>query len=246
MGDTLVSLFPRPHLCSPCVNPIPDALTLHTPIAFFIFNRPTTTQQVFQAIRQAKPPKLLIVADGPRPDRPTDAENCALARSILDQIDWDCEVLTHFSDINLGCRKRISSGLDWVFEQVEEAIILEDDCLPDPSFFPYCQELLERYRNIPEVMMISGNNFQFGHNPIQESYYFSHYGHVWGWATWRRAWQKYDDVMGQWPPLRDTNWLQQRLGNIQAAAYWSHIFEGVYNGSIPLSRKQAESESEGL
>lgn len=194
-------------------NQKPCNYKLSTAIAFCIFNRPDRTQQVFQAIREAQPSQLLVIADGPRSGHPNDLEDCQITRSIIDQVDWDCEVLTNFSDINLGCRQRISSGLDWVFEQVEEAIILEDDCLPDPSFFPYCQELLERYRDTPEVMMISGNNFQFGHNPVEHSYYFSHYGHVWGWATWRRAWQKYDNSLAQWPQLRNTNWLQKRLSN---------------------------------
>jgi glycosyltransferase involved in cell wall biosynthesis/SAM-dependent methyltransferase len=119
---------------------------LTTPVCFLIFNRPHHTAKVFEAIRQAKPPKLLVVADGPRGDRSGEAEKCAATRAIIDQVDWDCEVLTNYADVNLGCRKRVSSGLDWLFEQVEEAIILEDDCLPDPSFFPYCEELLEKYR----------------------------------------------------------------------------------------------------
>lgn len=203
---------------------------LTTPVAFLIFNRPETTKRVFEAIRQAKPPKLLVVADGPRTDKLGEAEKCFAARAIIDQVDWECEVLTNYSDVNLGCRKRVSSGLDWVFEQVEEAIILEDDCLPHPTFFRYCQELLEKYRDDKRVMMISGDNFQFGRNRTEYSYYFSHYGHCWGWASWRRAWTKYDDSMGLWKELRDNSWLNDVLENEQTVAYWSRIFQAVYEG----------------
>lgn len=203
---------------------------LTTPVAFIIFNRPDTTQKVFNAIREAKPPKLLVIADGARIDKEGEAELCKQTRAIIDQVDWDCEVLVNYSDVNLGLRKRVSSGLDWVFEQVEEAIILEDDCLPHPTFFRYCQELLEKYRDDERIMMISGDNFQFGRKRSEYSYYFSHYGHCWGWASWRGAWTKYDDSMQLWQELRDNKWLKDVLGNDQAVAYWSRIFQSVYDG----------------
>ena len=203
---------------------------LTTPVVFLIFNRPDTTARVFEAIRQAKPPKLLVVADGARADHPGEAEQCAATRAIINQVDWECEVLTNYSDANLGCRKRVSSGLDWVFEQVEEAIILEDDCLPHSSFFQYCQELLEKYRDDELIMMISGNNFQFGSKRTEYDYYFSRYGHCWGWASWRRAWTKYDDSMQSWSELKNSNWLDGILQNEQAVAYWSRIFQGVCDG----------------
>jgi len=207
-----------------------DNWQLTTPVAFLIFNRPDTTARVFEVIRQAKPPKLLVVADGARVDQLGESEKCAATRAIINQIDWKCEVLTNYSDVNLGCRKRVSSGLDWVFEQVEEAIILEDDCLPHPTFFRYCQELLEKYRDDEHMMMISGDNFQFGRNSTEYSYYFSRYGHVWGWASWRRAWTNYDDSMQIWPELKNNGWLSKVLGNDQVVSYWSRIFQGVYDG----------------
>jgi SAM-dependent methyltransferase len=203
---------------------------LTTPVTLIIFNRPETTVKVFEAIRQAKPSKLLVIADGPRNDRPDDIENCQAARAIVEQVDWDCEVLRNYSEVNLGCRKRVVSGLDWVFEQVEEAIILEDDCLPHPTFFRYCQELLEKYRNEPRIMMISGDNFQFGRNQTEYSYYFSRYGHIWGWATWKRSWILHDDSMASWPKLRDTQWLTNILNNEKAVSFWSRNFQGVYDG----------------
>jgi len=167
---------------------------LQTPVAFFIFNRPETTARVFEAIRQARPPMLLVVADGPRSDHPDDVEKCAAARSVIDRVDWDCEVLTNFSDTNMGCKRRISSGLDWVFSIVEAAIILEDDCLPGMDFFRFCDELLVRYAHDTRIGMISGNNFGFKLYDNTLSYCFSKHGLIWGWATWKRAWQKYHDV----------------------------------------------------
>ena len=143
---------------------------LTTPVAFIIFNRPDTTEQVFQRIREAKPKKLLVIADGPRENRIGEDEKCAKTRAIIDQVDWDCEVLKNYSSINLGCGKRPATGITWVFEQVEEAIILEDDCLPHPTFFRFCQEMLQRYATDERIMHISGNNFQFKENKTKYSY----------------------------------------------------------------------------
>ncbi len=203
---------------------------LKTPVCLIIFNRPDTTKQVFEEIRQAKPSKLLVIADGPRADRPQDAEKCAAARAIIERVDWDCEVLTNYSDINLGCRKRVSSGLNWVFNQVEEAIILEDDCLPHPTFFRFCEELLERYRHNEQIMVISGGNFQLGHKRTDYSYYFSAYNHCWGWASWRRAWRLYDLEMKRWSEVRQSNLLWDILEAPKAVTYWSKLFQGGYEG----------------
>lgn len=206
---------------------------LQTAVAFIIFNRPDTTERVFAEIAKAKPPKLLVIADGPRANRPGEAEKCAATRAIIDRVDWDCEVLTNFSEVNLGCKRRVSSGLDWVFDQVGEAIILEDDCLPDPTFFRFCQEMLERYRHDQRIGLISGDNFQFGHRRSDDSYYFSKYMHIWGWASWRDRWVNgYDVTMAKWPQIRDAGWLTDIVGNMREAAYWQKIFERVYRGKI--------------
>ena len=141
---------------------------LNTPVAFLIFNRPETTHRVFAEIARARPRRLLIVADGPRSE--ADADKCRAARAVIERVDWQCDILTNYSDINLGCKRRISSGLSWVFEQCEEAIVLEDDCLPDPTFFRFCAELLDKYRNDQRIMMISGNNFQSGYVRGTSSY----------------------------------------------------------------------------
>jgi hypothetical protein len=206
-------------------------MTIETPVAFIIFNRPDTTEQVFQAIRQAQPPKLLVVADGPRADRPGEAEKCAAARAVIDQVDWDCEVLRNFSEVNLGCKRRVSSGLDWVFSEVEEAIVLEDDCLPDADFFGFCAAMLARYRWDERVMMISGDNFQPVGRALADSYYFSKYVHVWGWASWRRAWQHYDVEMTSWPVFR-AGGLARVCEAPQERRYWRYIFGAVAGGKI--------------
>jgi hypothetical protein len=206
--------------------------SLRVPVAFLIYKRPDTTARVFEAIRQARPHKLLIVADGPRPDHPGEVEQCAATRAIVEQIDWDCEVLRNYSDANLGCKQRVSSGLDWVFEQVEEAIILEDDCLPHPSFFRFCEELLDLYRPDERVMHISGNNFQFDRHRTNDSFYFSRYNHIWGWATWRRAWKHYDVSMSRWPELKQTGWLDTLWRHRATARYWERVFQSVYDGKI--------------
>ncbi len=205
---------------------------LKTPIAFIIFNRPDTTKRVFAEIAKALPSKLLVIADGPRADHPNDAEKCAATRTIIDSVDWDCDVLKNYSDVNLGCKRRVSSGLDWVFNTVEEAIILEDDCLPHPTFFRFCEELLEKYRNDERIAQISGDNFQFGRKRTAYSYYFSRYNHIWGWASWRRAWKNYDVNMELWPEIRESGMLRDWLGDKKSAKYWEKIFENTYNGKI--------------
>lgn len=205
---------------------------MKTAVAFLVFNRPDTTKQVFERIRQARPPKLLVVADGPRDSHPTDPEKCAAARAIIETIDWDCEVLKNYSETNLGCKKRISSGLDWVFEQEEEAIILEDDCLPDPTFFPFCEELLEKYRHDCRIMHISGNNFQFGRRRTEYSYYFSIYNHCWGWATWRRAWNLYDLKMKKLHEPVTKKHFRQLLKDPYAVRYWMSKFSKTQSNKI--------------
>lgn len=205
---------------------------MRTPVVLIIFKRPNTTEKVFEAIRQAKPPKLFVIADGPRADRSGEAENCEATRAIIEQVDWNCEVITNFSDVNLGCRLRVSSGLDWVFSQVEEAIILEDDCLPHPTFFQFCDELLDKYRDDNRIMVVAGNNFQYGRVRNQDSYYFSRYNHCWGWATWRRAWQHYDHEMKLWPKIRDEDWLRDILLELSAVKFWQNIFQYTYEKKI--------------
>jgi len=210
-----------------------SSFQLTTPVAFIIFNRPDTTERVFAEIAKARPKQLLVVGDGPRADRPGEDDRVSATRQIIERVDWDCEVLTNFSETNLGCKQRVSSGIDWVFKQVEEAIILEDDCLPSPSFFRFCQELLERYRYDRRIGLISGDNFQFGNRRSNDSYYFSKYVHIWGWATWRDRWSgSYDVSLEKWPLTLDEGWLADMFGDKSEARYWRGIFDKVYRGEI--------------
>lgn len=206
---------------------------LKSPVAFIIFNRPDTTARVFAEIAKAKPPKLLVVSDGARANRAGEADKVAATRAIIDRVDWDCEVLTNFSESNLGCKRRVSSGIDWVFEQVEEAIILEDDCLPHPTFFRFCEELLERYRCDQRISQINGINFQFGYLINVDSYYYSNFSHIWGWASWRDRWQKdYDVEMKSWPRIRDERRMADWFSSKAEEKYWHNIFEQVYQGKV--------------
>ena len=205
---------------------------LNTPVAFLIFRRPDTTEKVFEVIRQAKPPKLLVIADAPRPDRPDEAEDCAACRAIIDRVDWDCEVLKNYAEVNMGMKLREASGFDWVFDNVEEAIILEDDTLPHPSFFRFCEELLNYYRHDERIMLISGDNFQFGRRKSQSSYYFSRYPNTWGWASWRRAWKHYDIEMKLWPKFRDDNLLEFILEKPSAVKCWKKNFQDTYDNKF--------------
>jgi hypothetical protein len=203
-----------------------------TPVVLLVFNRPRTTAQVFDAVARARPAKLLVVADGPRVDHPDDETLCRETRAVIERVDWPCEVLTHYSEANLGCKQRILTGLDWAFSQVDRAIVLEDDCLPDPSFFPYCAELLERYAGDERVHMIRGGNFFRGRYPGRASYHFSRWYHIWGWATWARAWKCTDKSMSLWPGLRESGWLEQRLPLKEMVDRARKIFDDAYYGRV--------------
>lgn len=200
---------------------------LNTPVLFLVFNRPDTTRQVFEAIRKAQPRQLFVAADGPRPDKPGEKEKCEEVRKIATAVDWDCELKTWFRDENLGCGRGPAAAITWFFEHVEQGIILEDDCLPDNSFFFYCEELLSRYRNNQDIMLISGLNL-FDKRNLKTSYFFSHYAGIWGWATWKRAWEKYDYNLNAW---RDNSIRRQVLDffeNKIQREYYQNIFERTF------------------
>jgi hypothetical protein len=202
------------------------------PILFIIFNRADTTAKVFEEIKKIKPAKLFVAADGPRADKIGEKERCDETRKIINQVDWDCEIFKNYSDVNLGCGKRAPSAIDWFFENVEQGIVLEDDCVPNPSFFRFCEEMLDKYRDDDRIGMISGDNFQFGKVKNEYSYYFSRYPHIWGWATWRRAWKKYDLNISSWPQIKKDKKLLDIFKNRKAAFYWTSILDDVYNNKI--------------
>lgn len=180
------------------------------PILLLVYNRLSETQQVFQMIKKVKPRKLYIGADGPRVDVEGEAEEVEKILSFLKtNVDWDCELKILTRETNLGCKIAVSGAIDWFFENEEMGIILEDDCLPSISFFFFCEELLKHYAANEKVMFISGTNLNEEGYQYKESYHFSIYNHVWGWATWRRVWEKYDVKMNSWPELKKTNFLER-------------------------------------
>jgi hypothetical protein len=206
---------------------------MKTPVLLVVFNRPETTRTAFAAIRAARPERLYVAADGPRPDRAGETERCAEVRRIATAVDWPCEVHTLFRDRNLGCKIGVSSGIDWFFANEEAGIILEDDIVPHASFFPYCEALLERYRDDTSVAMISGCSLIGDRHGSDASYVFSRYLHVWGWASWRRAWDHYDLGMKVWPSARARQRLAKVLdGRRGAIAYWSDVFDRMARGEI--------------
>ena len=204
---------------------------LDVPVLFCIFNRPELTRQVFERIRAAQPKVLLVVGDGPRLDRAGEQAAVTQSRSVIQDVDWDCEVKTNFAAENMGCKARIGTGITWAFEHAEELIILEDDCLPDSTFFGYCAQLLQRYRDQPDIMMISGNNFQ-PTSVTDASYYFSHWTHIWGWATWKRAWQHFDVDLKDWPARRNANFFDDIFPSATDRQHWRQVMDNQHAGLI--------------
>jgi len=205
---------------------------LHTAVLMVIFNRPLTTKVVFEAIRKAKPPRLYVAADGPRIGVDSDIVNCREAREIIKGVDWACEVKTFFREEDLGCGMGPSSAFSWFFEHEEEGIILEDDCVPSQNFFWFCEELLERYRHDSRVMHIGGNNFLNGWQKDDDySYYFSKSGHIWGWATWRRAWKMFDYNITLYDKLKKKKYFDNFFLNTLEKFYRLKKFEMTVNST---------------
>ncbi len=205
------------------------ALALKTPILFLIFNRPDTTQRVFEQIALQKPLKLYIAADGARESKTGEFDLCETTRKIVETITWPCEVKKLFREENLGCKIAISSAINWFFEQEEEGIILEDDCLPHPDFFNFCEAMLDRYRTNDKVMHISGNNFQEGLRHGESSYYFSSYAHIWGWATWKSAWKKYSLLLN---PEEANALIDKRFKHFLERKYWRMVVAKLQSGEF--------------
>ncbi|KKQ10956.1 MAG: nucleotide-diphospho-sugar transferase [candidate division TM6 bacterium GW2011_GWF2_36_6] len=211
-----------------------ENIGFQTPVLFIIFNRPSTTKLVFNQIKKVKPKKLFIAADGPRPGNLNDVVNCSKARKIVNEIDWNCQVYTLFRDENLGCGRAVSSAINWFFKNVEEGIILEDDCLPDESFFAFCSLMLDKYRFDKQVMMISGTNFLFNKIENSNGYFFSKTYFAWGWATWRRAWNLYNFEIDDWNRQRDTKLgrLRKIFRHRDVVDYWCENFDKIVNKKI--------------
>lgn len=203
--------------------------TINTPVVLFVFNRPDITQRVFNEIRKVKPEKLFLIADGPRDEN--DRQRCNEVRKIIENVDWECVVYKNYSDINMGCDPRMISGIDWVFQNTDRAIFFEDDCLPHPSFFQFCEELLEKYKDDKQIMHISGDNFQTGNKKFkcEESYYFSTIAQCWGWATWKRAWQLQDKDLKKWPTVKYEKKINIIFHDKAVVAFWETLFQKFYS-----------------
>lgn len=206
-------------------------MSLSTPVAFFIYNRPDLTGIVFEAIARAQPKKLFVISDGPA--KPEDEEKCRECRAIIENVDWDCDVITKYPEHNIGARNNVPEGVQWVFSQVETCIFLEDDCLPDPSFFSFCETLLAYYRDDERVMHINGGNFLFNQIPISDSYYFSRYMFTgYGWASWKRAWKNYDLDMRALPDFEEKNLMSFVFDDQEELEFWTQKFRDVYSGKL--------------
>jgi hypothetical protein len=173
------------------------------------FNRPDLTARVFDKVRDAQPGKLFLCVDAPRDNRADDVEKNEAVKRIFEKVDWECEVHRNYAKQNLGCDPRIVSGIDWAFEYTDSLIIFEDDCVPDLTFFTFCQELLVRYKDDPRVGMIAGHIEHLLPMAVEDSYYVDRMNTIWGWATWKRAWKKFDFEMKQWPEVRDSHALRK-------------------------------------
>ena len=208
------------------------AQQMKSAVLFLTYRRFGTAEKVFESIREAKPPRLYFASNAPNPENKNEEQRVDKVRGLLDRIDWNCEVHTLFRDEHLSVKYSIPSAIDWFFENEETGIILEDDCLPSQSFYPFCDELLKKYRDNSSIMMISGVNFQDGIIRGEGSYYFSKHFHIWGWATWKNRWNKYDICMTDWPYQKSNNMIDSVFCRFLQRLYWSRVFDMTYKGEI--------------
>lgn len=208
---------------------------LDVPVLLIIFNRPDCTQNTFAQIRAAQPRKLYVAADGPRENYAEDVENCQLARQVALDVDWPCQMHTRLQEQNMGCGRAVSDAISWMFKHEESGIILEDDCVASPSFFSFCSQLLKKYHDDPRVMHINGNNFNAPFNQIRDSknlptYYFGSFAQAWGWAGWRRAWEKFDYKIQTWPQNKGRRHFIKKFPQIGNYLEKALHFDFVYSG----------------
>lgn len=209
-----------------------ETYLVQSPVLFLLFNRPDLTQRVFEQIRAARPARLYIAADGPREGNAADVELCRQARAVAEQVDWPCTCQTLFRERNLGCKEAVASAITWFFEQETEGIILEDDCLPNSSFFRFCDTLLEKYRHDERVRIITGTNLQMGRQWGKASYYFSQYSNIWGWASWRRVWERYDPELRPYTQEEAAEHIRKVFDDPFLIKEWEKIFADLKAGKI--------------
>lgn len=202
------------------------------PILFLIFNRPEPAERVFSQIRKVKPRHLFVAADGPRPDYPDDKQKCEQARKVITTIDWACELHTLYRDTNLGCGKAVSEALEWFFSYHEKCIIIEDDVLPDISFFHFANEMLEKYKDDKRIFNIIGTNIFSNWKSDQYDYFFSKSFSAWGWATWRRSFKQFDLHIKSWPEIKKNEILRNTALNEDQYNTWVYLFDLTYEDKI--------------
>jgi hypothetical protein len=199
-------------------------------ILLIIFNRVNKTKQIISALSEIKPSKIYVFADGPR-DIKEDLI-CNETRSIINKINWECEIITNFNKINLGCKIAVSNSLDWFFTYETEGIILEDDCIPSIDFYNFCSSMLSKYRDDESVGSITGTKISPFNTNYNIDYFASKYPNVWGWATWKRVWDKYDVYIKNWNTEWESNKLDEYLNNEKCSNYWKVIFTKIYEEKI--------------
>ena len=202
------------------------------PILLIIFNRLDTTIQVVDSIRTIQPSKLYIASDGPRKNREGEDEIVKAVRDyVLKSVDWNCEVKTLFHNENLGCGQGPAQAITWFFENEEMGIILEDDCIPSKSFFPYCEELLAKYKDDNRIYHIAGQNpLTLTKSPY--SYYFARIQHCWGWASWKRAWNNFSFELNDLDDFIDNNIINKIFPHKNAQKFWLDLFKNIPNVKI--------------
>lgn len=201
---------------------------IKAPVLLITYNRPDTTQKVFDGIKRTMPSRLYVFNDGPRLGNVEDLKAREEIKGIINQVDWECEVFRNFSEINLGCGLGVSGAITWAFEKEYRLIILEDDCVPSIHFFDFCNYCLEKYKNNDQIVHVAGNNYTESHNYSREDYLFSKYGHIWGWATWKRAWSHFDFEMKDWPYIRDNKKLNDFFNLKREVLYFEEQFDSYY------------------
>lgn len=212
---------------------MPNSSAIQTPVLLILFNRFDTALQVIAQLRLAKVQRIYLFSDGPRTNRASESAILnEVQEKILAQIDWPCEIITRFEPKNEGPRLAIGKAITWFFEHEEEGIVLEHDCVPNQSFFHFCQELLTHYRHDERIMHISGDNFQFGNWRGDGSYYFSKLNHIWGFATWRRAWKQYDVAMKAYPEFREKGKVNTQIDFARGQKIWTDTFDKTFSGAL--------------
>ena len=210
-------------------------MSLSTPVLFITYRRFDTATRVFNAIANIKPLKLYFASNLAKPDRPEDFDDIRKVRSLIDSIDWPCEVFTRYPDVHLNVQESIFSAISWFFQHEEAGIILEDDCVPHADFFHYCHDLLIRYSTDSRVWAISGNCFVDDPGLFSDSYCFSKYFHCWGWASWRRSWQAFDLKMFSYPLFVDKYLRYSLFDSFVERSYWTLVWNRVYKFGLPLT-----------